>query len=191
MARPKKNLNKQHVVLENRLIAAAPKTSSTGRQYAIQQPPYCKRPSEASVLSCKSSDCREQKAFPLAQTPGSYLLSYLESSPPSWEAAIGVTTELPPTPRSFSGNKRFAEVLDEVLGQHAIKDDDLKAQAKALASPGGSTLGARTGGAGGASYVHTSPRSSPKRLGDVTLCSYNNSTCSSQDRATASSPSCC
>ena len=86
--------------------------------------------------------------------PGSYLLTYLDTSPPSWEAAIGTTWELPPTPKSFNGNKNFVNILNAVLDEHAPQDDDLKAEAKAFASPDGSSLGSTaSGGAGGASYV--------------------------------------
>ena len=86
--------------------------------------------------------------------PGSYLLTYLDTNPPSWEAAIGTTWDLPPTPKSFNGNKNFISTLNEVLDENAAQDEDLKAEAKAFASPGGSSLGnASSGGAGGASYV--------------------------------------
>lgn len=74
------------------------------------------------------------------------------------ELAVGTTTELPPTPRSFSENRRFLALLDEVLAAHATRDEDLQAAAQAFASPGGTTLGSRagrknaySGGAGGAS----------------------------------------
>jgi len=119
------------------------------------------------------------KAFPLASKPGSYLLSYLETNPPSWKAAIGTTSELPPTPRSFDGNTHFMSILDGVLKDNASKDEDLKAQAKAYASPGGSTLGMGTGGAGGASYqggsggggvggyVHLSDQRNPPDFGRI------------------------
>lgn len=74
------------------------------------------------------------------------------------DLAIGTTTEIPPTPRSFSENRRFLSILNEVLEAHAVRDDDLRAAAQAFASPGGTTLGSRSGkknaysgGAGGAS----------------------------------------
>ena len=104
------------------------------------------------MLLKHGADGQAQKAFPLETSPGSFLLSYLETSPPSLEASIGYTTELPPTPRSFTPNERFSVILNEVLSEHAHKDEDLKAQALAYASPGGSTLGKGIGSAGGASY---------------------------------------
>lgn len=74
------------------------------------------------------------------------------------DLAIGTTTEVPPTPRSFNENRRFLSILNEVLETHATQDEDLKAAAQAFASPGGTTLGSRagkknaySGGAGGAS----------------------------------------
>lgn len=95
------------------------------------------------------------KAYRLATLPPSYLLSYLDSSAPSAATAIGTTTELPPTPRSFRGNERFMEILNDVLSKYASQDDYLKAQAVAFASPGGALFGNQgsgNGGTGGASY---------------------------------------
>lgn len=92
-----------------------------------------------------------QKVFPSPLTPSSYLLTYLATSPPNPTLAIGTTTELPPTPRSFSENSRFLALLNDVLAAHAQHDDDLKAAALAFASPGGFGLGAGRTGAGGAS----------------------------------------
>ncbi|TPX15732.1 uncharacterized protein E0L32_000066 [Thyridium curvatum] len=81
------------------------------------------------------------KAFPAPHAPGVHILTYLNTDPPNWDLAIGTTNELPPTPKSFKGNDRFLEILNDVLRQNAHKDDDLKSQAQAFASPGGSTLG--------------------------------------------------
>ena len=58
---------------------------------------------------------------------------------------IGSTTEIPPTPRSFSENPRFLDVLNQVLAESAHKDQDLMAQAKAFAGPGGASLGSGGG----------------------------------------------
>ncbi|XXH03369.1 Protein kinase [Hypoxylon texense] len=61
------------------------------------------------------------------------------------QLAVGTTTELPPTPRSFSENHEFLSILTEVLRKHAAGDPNLIAQAQAFAGPGGTTLG--SGGA--------------------------------------------
>ncbi|KAL1867726.1 hypothetical protein Daus18300_006282 [Diaporthe australafricana] len=82
------------------------------------------------------------KVFPNPVSPSaSYLLTYLAAEPPNPGLAIGTTTELPPTPRSFSENGRFLGILNEVLAEHAHLDDDLRAAAQAFASPGGVNLG--------------------------------------------------
>ncbi|KAJ0119119.1 hypothetical protein J7T55_013354 [Diaporthe amygdali] len=131
------------------------------------------------------------KVFPNPVSPSaSYLLTYLSAEPPNPGLAIGTTTELPPTPRSFSENPRFLRILNEVLAQHAHLDDDLRAAAKAFASPGGMNLGGgmmrgqgkRKGGsdgAGGASdqggaggggaggWVHLSDRRNPPDFGRI------------------------
>lgn len=71
----------------------------------------------------------------------SYLLTYLAAEPPNPGLAIGTTTELPPTPRSFSENGRFLGILNEVLAENAQLDEDLRAAAQAFAGPGGVNLG--------------------------------------------------
>lgn len=83
-----------------------------------------------------------QKAFPA--TIG-HLLTYLDTNPPNPKLAIGTTTELPVTPRSFSANPDFVPILNEVLSKHAAQDPGLKAQAQAFAGPGGMTFGAGGG----------------------------------------------
>ncbi|KAH7025830.1 uncharacterized protein B0I36DRAFT_329223 [Microdochium trichocladiopsis] len=82
------------------------------------------------------------KVFP---TPGGHLLTYLETNPPNAKLAIGTTTELPATPRSFRENPAFMPMLNEVLSKYAAQDPGLKAQAQAFASPGGMTFGAGGG----------------------------------------------
>ncbi|PSR85910.1 hypothetical protein BD289DRAFT_367914 [Coniella lustricola] len=105
------------------------------------------------------------KVFPNPLSPvTSYILTYLSSDPPNPNLAIGTTTEIPPTPRSFTGNSRFLRILNEVLAENAAHDEDLKAAAQAFATPSGfgSGLGGSarreggkksrgSGGAGGAS----------------------------------------
>ncbi|KAK7698199.1 hypothetical protein SLS64_012769 [Diaporthe eres] len=82
------------------------------------------------------------KVFPNPASPSaSYLLTYLTAEPPNPGLAVGTTTELPPTPRSFRENARFLGILNEVLAAHAHLDADLRAAAQAFASPGGVNLG--------------------------------------------------
>lgn len=56
-----------------------------------------------------------------------------------------MTTTDPPTPSSFRENRRFLQILNDVLAKHAKDDRDLQSQALAFAGPGGATLG--SGGA--------------------------------------------
>ncbi|KAI1865855.1 uncharacterized protein JN550_008113 [Neoarthrinium moseri] len=85
------------------------------------------------------------KVFPNAALNGGHVLTYLDTNPPSQDLAIGSTTELPPTPRSFTENPKFMSILYETLAKHAKNDPGLKSQAQAFAGPGGATLG--SGGA--------------------------------------------
>jgi hypothetical protein len=94
-----------------------------------------------STLHSAANRWNGQKALKDPISPGSYLLSYLESEPPNSKIAIGSTTSIPPTPRTFTENTRFVEILNDVLEENAHNDQDLKAQAKAFAGPGGSSLG--------------------------------------------------
>lgn len=80
--------------------------------------------------------------FPNPTNPTTHLLTYLETTPPDPGLAIGVTTAIPPTPGSFRENRRFLQILNDVLAQHASEDQDLASQACAYAGPGGTTLGA-------------------------------------------------
>ncbi|GAO19807.1 hypothetical protein UVI_02028130 [Ustilaginoidea virens] len=81
------------------------------------------------------------KVFDNPSSPVSYLLTYLDSSPPSPKLAIGTSTAIPPTPQSFSENRRFMEILNEVVAEYGHRDEDVISQARALASPGGFNLG--------------------------------------------------
>ncbi|ROV96268.1 hypothetical protein VMCG_07694 [Cytospora schulzeri] len=81
-------------------------------------------------------------------TTPSYLLTYLDTDPPNRNLAVGTTTEIPPTPRSFTENRGFLAVLADVLSRHAHEDPDLQAAARVFASPAGSNLGGG-GGTGG------------------------------------------
>ncbi|CAK7211729.1 hypothetical protein SBRCBS47491_001214 [Sporothrix bragantina] len=121
------------------------------------------------------------KAYQLATLPPSYLLSYLDSSSPSAATAIGTTTKLPPTPRSFVANERFMTILNDVLHKYAAQDDGLKAQALAFAAPGGtifSNAGAShhgsssstqqgSGGGGVGGWVHLSDMRNPPDFGRI------------------------
>ena len=86
-----------------------------------------------------------QKVFDHPSSPASYLLTYLDTNPPRSSLAIGTTTSIPPTPQTFVENRRFIEILNQVVREHGHKDEDLANQALALASPGGFNLG--SGGA--------------------------------------------
>ncbi|KAI9806730.1 MAG: hypothetical protein M1825_006187 [Sarcosagium campestre] len=61
--------------------------------------------------------------------------------PPNPKLAIGSTTKLPPTVDSFTANRNFSTILQEVLAQHAAEDEEVRAQAQAMASSSGSGLG--------------------------------------------------
>ncbi|KAK4249287.1 hypothetical protein C7999DRAFT_39544 [Corynascus novoguineensis] len=125
------------------------------------------------------------KVFPNPQRPNSYLLSYLDTTPPNPSLAIGTTTAVPPTPNSFQSNPRFVTILNDVLAKHAANDPGLKSQAQAFASPGGfAFIQARNqrgtgtgaggasaeGGAGGAGvggWVHLSDSRNPPDFGRI------------------------
>ncbi|KAI3342137.1 hypothetical protein F4824DRAFT_495074 [Ustulina deusta] len=81
------------------------------------------------------------KAFPNAAVQGGYLLTYLDTTPPISRLAIGASTQLPPTPKSFTENHEFMSILNDVLRQHAAQDPGLQSQALAFAGPGGATFG--------------------------------------------------
>ncbi|PFH60398.1 hypothetical protein XA68_11020 [Ophiocordyceps unilateralis] len=74
-------------------------------------------------------------------SPASYILTYLDSNPPSKRLAIGTCTAIPPTPRTFSENPHFLAILEEVVTEYGHEDENVMNQARALASPGGLGLG--------------------------------------------------
>ncbi|KAI1154601.1 hypothetical protein F4825DRAFT_411089 [Nemania diffusa] len=78
------------------------------------------------------------KAFP---NDSGYLLTYLDTTPPTARLAIGTSAQLPPTPQSFTENHEFSSILNNVLRRYAAEDPDLQSQAQAFAGPGGATLG--------------------------------------------------
>ncbi|KAI1071302.1 hypothetical protein LB507_009699 [Fusarium sp. FIESC RH6] len=76
-----------------------------------------------------------------SKTPFTNYLSYLDKEPPNERLVIGTTSELPPTPQSFSENHEFVKILNEVVSEYGHEDEDLINQARAFASPGGFNLG--------------------------------------------------
>ncbi|KOS23388.1 hypothetical protein ESCO_006598 [Escovopsis weberi] len=122
------------------------------------------------------------KVFTTPSRPSSHILTLLDTDPPSEALAIGSSTAIPPNPQSFTENRRFVAILNEVIAEFGHQDDDVVAQARALAGPGGSppaagisprreTAGASTqGGAGGAGrggFVHLSDRRNPPDFGRI------------------------
>ncbi|UNI15736.1 hypothetical protein JDV02_002242 [Purpureocillium takamizusanense] len=81
------------------------------------------------------------KVFDNPSSPASYILTYLDTQPPSPKLAIGTTTTIPLTPQSFRENHHFVEILDQVVQEYGHLDEDVVSQAKAFASPGGFNLG--------------------------------------------------
>ncbi|KAL3953090.1 hypothetical protein ACCO45_013033 [Purpureocillium lilacinum] len=81
------------------------------------------------------------KVFDNPSSPASYILTYLDTKPPYSKLAIGTTTAVPPTPKSFRENHHFVEILDQVVQEYGHLDEDIVSQARAFASPGGFNLG--------------------------------------------------
>ncbi|KAK3378569.1 hypothetical protein B0H63DRAFT_480300 [Podospora didyma] len=145
----------------------------------------------ATQLSCFSrglstlASSPSIKVFDHPQRANSYILSYLDTTPPNPELAIGTTTSIPPTTTSFQGNHRFLTLLNEVLAKYAQDDPGLKSQAQAFASPAGSNFlftrkkrgtgtgaggASAEGGAGGAGiggWVHLSDDRNPPDFGRI------------------------
>lgn len=90
--------------------------------------------------ACSQTDKSAQNVFK-DSLGASYILTYLKSDPPSKSVAIGTSTEMPPTPQSFSQNAKFMTILNEVISEHGHEDEDVTQQARAYASPGGFNLG--------------------------------------------------
>ncbi|KAI1435229.1 hypothetical protein GGR50DRAFT_341456 [Xylaria sp. CBS 124048] len=81
------------------------------------------------------------KVFPNTSPQGGYLLTYLDTNPPTSRLAIGTSTQALPTPQSFTENRGFLAILNDVLRAHAAQDPGLQSQAQVFAGPGGATLG--------------------------------------------------
>ncbi|GAB7343377.1 hypothetical protein MBLNU457_1416t1 [Dothideomycetes sp. NU457] len=75
------------------------------------------------------------------QSSNSHILSFLPTSPPNPNYAIGTTKVIPPTPESLTENPHFLVLLQDVIRQHATKDPAAIAQAQLYASQAGSSLG--------------------------------------------------
>ncbi|KAL1388740.1 hypothetical protein HDK64DRAFT_270520 [Phyllosticta capitalensis] len=75
-----------------------------------------------------------------------YTLTLTPTSPPHAHLALGTTTALPVTPRSFRENPHFLKLVHSVLREHAIHDPTVRGAAAAYASSAGATLG--SGGVG-------------------------------------------
>jgi len=115
----------------------------------------------------------------------SHVLSLLTTNPPTAELALGETTKLPPeeSPRSFTENHKFLQVLHSVIAEHACRDPQVKSQAAAMASSSGASImqvnrrantgsagasdqgGAGSGGQGG--WVHVSDNRHPPDFGRI------------------------
>jgi hypothetical protein len=76
-------------------------------------------------------------AFPDPSNPTQHLLTLLPTRPPTPALALGTAPRLPPSPRDFSPNPRFAPILDAVLARHAPHDPDVVAAAAAYAATSG------------------------------------------------------
>ncbi|KAH8165625.1 hypothetical protein CIB48_g2617 [Xylaria polymorpha] len=92
---------------------------------------------------CLYSELQPLHTFPNAAPNSGYLLTYLDTNPPTSRLAIGASSQLPPTPQSFTENREFLSILNDVLRQHAAQDPNLQSQAQAFAGPGGATLTSR------------------------------------------------
>lgn len=123
--------------------------------------------------------------FQHPSNPRSHILSFLTTNPPTVELAVGETLHLPPedSPRSFTENPRFVQVLHSVIAEHAYQDPQVKGQAAAMASSSGASImqvnrrtstgsagasdqgGAGSGGQGG--WVHVSDNRHPPDFGRI------------------------
>ncbi len=78
--------------------------------------------------------------FPNQGKNNSHILSLLSSEPVNPDLAIGVTSQLPPTPDSLKENPRFLSILQEVFAKHAHEDPEAQSQAQVMASTSGANL---------------------------------------------------
>lgn len=68
-----------------------------------------------------------------------HILSFLPTNPKP-DLAIGITSQLPPTPQSFKENPSFLNILQEVISSHAHEDPDNISQAQVMISTSGANL---------------------------------------------------
>ncbi|THY49314.1 hypothetical protein D6C99_05177 [Aureobasidium pullulans] len=94
------------------------------------------------------------------QSPSVNVLSFLPTSPPTGSLAIGVTSQIPPTPDSLRENQSFMKILQSVIREHATTDPEVIAQAQAYASTAGSSLGS-----GGVFFAQSHSKRSKRRTG--------------------------
>jgi hypothetical protein len=110
-------------------------------------------------------------AFPDPSNPSQHLLTLLPTQPPTPSLALGSVPSLPPSPRAFSDNPRFAPILHAVLARHAARDPDVVAAAAAAAAAArGRRLGAASPrsvsvGSGGGGWVHVGDARRPPEWG--------------------------
>ncbi|KAJ5905332.1 uncharacterized protein N7473_002248 [Penicillium subrubescens] len=78
--------------------------------------------------------------FPNQGSNNSHILSLLSSEPVNPDLAIGVTSQLPPTPDSLRENPKFLGILQEVFAKHAHEDPDAQSQAQVMVSTAGANL---------------------------------------------------
>ncbi|GLI76534.1 hypothetical protein PoHVEF18_004807 [Penicillium ochrochloron] len=78
--------------------------------------------------------------FPSEGSNKSHILSLLSSEPVNPDLAIGVTSQLPPTPDSLRENPKFLGILQEVFAKHAHEDPDAQSQAQVMVSTAGANL---------------------------------------------------
>ncbi|RPA87594.1 hypothetical protein BJ508DRAFT_410357 [Ascobolus immersus RN42] len=97
---------------------------------ALQAPVY-----RLSVRSLKTlSNNPHIYAIPESDSSGSHILTYLKTVPPTESLAIGTTTTLPPTPKSFTPNPKFLPILNSVLSENVFDDPDVQNQAHGFAA---------------------------------------------------------
>ncbi|KIW75248.1 hypothetical protein Z517_12022 [Fonsecaea pedrosoi CBS 271.37] len=74
------------------------------------------------------------------QNPIAHVLSLLPTDPPTRSLAIGTTSQLPPTPRSFTENPKFLPILHSVISENAASDPEVQSQAAVMISSSGSSF---------------------------------------------------
>lgn len=128
-------------------------TRSLGRR-ALRIPRWTQARSVSSLegnphIVCKSPQVstrlyymltRKQYVFPNEGSNNSHILSLLSSEPVNPDLAIGVTSQLPPTPDSLRENPKFLCILQEVFAKHAHEDPDAQSQAQVMVSTAGANL---------------------------------------------------